>query len=584
MEERVACFAFERQTANDLAFKVGDTIVVTNKSTGDDGWWEGYLKSDPTCKVGYFPENYALLPDAVPAVSEPATAARVSTDDPDGTLAAALDRLDPATAADRRPIATPEPMTIPSLVEFGELNEAMDAHVADALASPTLSSPPASTSPATSPATASTPAPVATELSLQDEPSSSGHCAIDARYEWREVEPYFEIEVDVALARGSKFGGLKKFTSYSIRTPAKGWAVLHRYKHFHWLRERLVAKYAGIAIPEIPSKQLTGRFKDNIVSYRRHFLAVFLNAVARHPVLRSAPVFHHFLSVDSTSEGEWKQGKRAAERDDVQGKAFLSAVSAAATPSLSSGEEVDQAQDFVRAMPNHAKHWTALVDVMNASAKKRLELVESTEELWQGFSQMSGSTGDPFCWRAECDECSSATGCLGAVSATLQTQAQLQLEASLAESDLANCFQSSRDALGVTLAAVKTEVSSRTAAVAKNAKLQAASQPVPEGSVEAAQAHLAVAVAELNHFHATRAIDNKLALLAYARTQAALHARAAASWTALAGELDAYPVDQAAYDIEYAHFTKLHASDTAEPVLSPSVEPSSPPPPVVAAP
>merc|ERR1711991_97760 len=227
--------------------------------------------------------------------------------------------------------------------------------------------------------------------------------------------------------------------------------------------------------------------------------------------------------------------------DETQGKDFFKVVTAPA-PNLTSGQEVDQVLDFSRTMPKHAKHWPGVVEVMNASSKKRMELVTATEELWQSFSQMSGSTGDAFCWRENCKDCQAATSCLASVAETLRQLAHVQTEASLAESDLANAFQSARDSLGVTIAAVKSEISSRTAVVSKTAKSQAASQAANAEDLEAAETRLAVTMGELNHFHAVRAVDNKVALLAYARTQASLLRSAADAWEGLVGVLEEYPV------------------------------------------
>ena len=90
-------------------------------------------------------------------------------------------------------------------------------------------------------------------------------------------------------------------------------AVDRRFKHFDWLHARLVELFPCVAIPPIPEKSLTGRFEDEFVGDRRRKLELFLNRVARHPVLGPSSVFHHFLTV--SDQKEWKSGKREAERE-----------------------------------------------------------------------------------------------------------------------------------------------------------------------------------------------------------------------------------------------------------------------------
>lgn len=65
--------------------------------------------------------------------------------------------------------------------------------------------------------------------------------------------------------------------------------------------------YPTLIIPPIPSKQSIGEYavkqgkakEDvNMIARRRRMLQVFLNRIARHPILSTEYVFHRFLSAD----------------------------------------------------------------------------------------------------------------------------------------------------------------------------------------------------------------------------------------------------------------------------------------------
>ena len=103
----------------------------------------------------------------------------------------------------------------------------------------------------------------------------------------------------------------------------QGWLVERRFKHFIWLRERLVEKFPSINILPLPDKQVAGRFAEEFVDMRRRALERWLRRLARHPVVRQSQVFIHFMGA---SESDWKNGKRSAERTLKKGAFFYTEV------------------------------------------------------------------------------------------------------------------------------------------------------------------------------------------------------------------------------------------------------------------
>ncbi|KAF9511391.1 hypothetical protein BS47DRAFT_1377211 [Hydnum rufescens UP504] len=80
-----------------------------------------------------------------------------------------------------------------------------------------------------------------------------------------------------------------------------------RYSDFESFRKGLVKLYPTLIVPPIPSKQTIGDYavkqskaKEDatMISRRKRMLQVFLNRLARHPILSTEYIFHRFLSAD----------------------------------------------------------------------------------------------------------------------------------------------------------------------------------------------------------------------------------------------------------------------------------------------
>ena len=62
---------------------------------------------------------------------------------------------------------------------------------------------------------------------------------------------------------------MKSYIQYPVTPSFSNIQVSRRYKHFDWLHERLSGKFgAVIAIPPLPSKQVTGRFDEDLIERR----------------------------------------------------------------------------------------------------------------------------------------------------------------------------------------------------------------------------------------------------------------------------------------------------------------------------
>ena len=70
---------------------------------------------------------------------------------------------------------------------------------------------------------------------------------------------------------------------------------------------------------------MTGNFDDNFIQKRKAKLELWLNRLSSHPVLGESEVFIHFLICD---DDKWKDGKRKAENDELNGAQWMNAIDA----------------------------------------------------------------------------------------------------------------------------------------------------------------------------------------------------------------------------------------------------------------
>ncbi|XP_072045493.1 sorting nexin-33-like isoform X5 [Amphiura filiformis] len=122
----------------------------------------------------------------------------------------------------------------------------------------------------------------------------------------------------------SKLKGMKSFIAYQLTPSNTGIRVSRRYKHFDWLYERLSEKFTLICVPQLPDKQVTGRYEESFIERRMDGLQRWMARMTSHPIISQCDAFQHFISC--TDEKQWKVGKRKAEKDELVGAAFLQTI------------------------------------------------------------------------------------------------------------------------------------------------------------------------------------------------------------------------------------------------------------------
>ncbi|KAJ8417937.1 hypothetical protein AAFF_G00227800 [Aldrovandia affinis] len=138
--------------------------------------------------------------------------------------------------------------------------------------------------------------------------------------QWKESPQPFSCSIEDPTKQ-TKFKGIKTYISYRVTPSHTAQPVYRRYKHFHWLYNRLLHKFTVISVPHLPEKQATGRFEEDFIEKRKRRLILWMDHMTSHPVLSQYEGFEHFLMC--ANDKQWKLGKRRAEKEELVGAHFM---------------------------------------------------------------------------------------------------------------------------------------------------------------------------------------------------------------------------------------------------------------------
>ncbi|XP_067655131.1 sorting nexin lst-4-like isoform X3 [Haliotis asinina] len=206
--------------------------------------------------------------------------------------------------------------------------------------------------------------------------------------EWTPIQSQYTCEV-ASPKKESKMKGLKSFIAYQITPSFNGIQVSRRYKHFDWLHERLEEKFPCIPIPPLPDKAISGRYEDDFVNERMRQLQMWVDRMARHPIVSQSDVFSHFLTC--TDEKRWKAGKRKAEKDEFLGGKFFLLLQTPPHP-LDLREVEPKMENFCKFIMSMTESTKSFMNVLHEHAKKQSGGFKSQyHKIGNGFKQLATS-------------------------------------------------------------------------------------------------------------------------------------------------------------------------------------------------
>ncbi|XP_065112365.1 sorting nexin-9b isoform X3 [Paramisgurnus dabryanus] len=334
------------------------------------------------------------------------------------------------------------------------------------------------------------------------------------------VWSYPETQLDCVVAdpkKGTKMYGLKSYIEYQVTPTTTNKPVNHRYKHFDWLYERLLDKFgSAIPIPNLPDKQVTGRFEEEFIKMRMERLQGWMSRMCRHPVVSCSEVFQLFISYKD--EKDWKTGKRRAEKDETVGVMIFSTIEPEGAPDLDLDkveQKCEQFSRFTKAMDDGVKD---LLNVGNEHWKRCTgPLPKEYQRIGKAFQNLS-SVFNSSGYEGE----ATLTDALTAAGKTYEEIAQMVAEQPrkdlhfLMETNneykgLLGCFP---DTIGVHKAAIEK--------VKEADKLVATSKITASEKVTMTKRVSVMSYAlqaEMNHFHSNRIYDYNHVMQQYLEQQ-----------------------------------------------------------------
>ncbi|KAJ5070992.1 sorting nexin [Anaeramoeba ignava] len=338
----VALFNYKPEERGELELNEGDVIQVLEED--DSGWWKGEADG----RIGYFPSTYVEYVDDE-TILETQEIEVDNSQNQDTTSQSENDSNTPTHELD------------------SEKNSPLTHHESSSISFDKL-------------------------YDLETTIIKDGYL-----YDTSDEE--FKITVEKPRKEG-KFKGMKKYISYEIKHAQ--FCVKRRYKHFLWLRERLVDRFENIPIPPMPEKQVAGRFEEGFVEKRRKSLEGFLNRIAKHPILRRSRIFHHFL--EAQDYRVWKMGKRAAEKENRATEFFYKSVSCSLPPP--EDRQHEEVSDFKRALYSFEKNLkTVQVLHTEIGESNYHDIVTSLSKLSEAYKGIAENESLGLKWRKDCESC-----------------------------------------------------------------------------------------------------------------------------------------------------------------------------------
>ncbi|KAJ1152661.1 hypothetical protein NDU88_005436 [Pleurodeles waltl] len=316
--------------------------------------------------------------------------------------------------------------------------------------------------------------------------------------------------------KGSKMYGLKSYIEYQLTNTSTNRTVNHRYKHFDWLYERLLAKFgAAIPIPCLPDKQVTGRFEEEFIKMRMERLQGWMSRMCRHPVVSESEAFQQFLNF--RDEKEWKTGKRKAEKDEIVGVMVFATMEPDA-PDLDMIEveqKCEAVSKFTKAMDDGVKelltvgqeHWKRCTGPL---PKEYQKIGKALQTLSQVFSS-SGYQGETDLNNAITEAGKTYEEIANLVAEQPRKDLHYLMETNHEYKGFLGCFP---DIIGTHKAAIEK--------VKESDKLVATSKITPQDKVNMIKrvGTMSYALqAEMNHFHSNRIYDYNSVIRLYLEQQ-----------------------------------------------------------------
>ncbi|KAI8332626.1 hypothetical protein BC941DRAFT_358857 [Chlamydoabsidia padenii] len=239
-----------------------------------------------------------------------------------------------------------------------------------------------------------------------------------------------------------KEGFIFKHINYIVESQHRSSLVLRRYSDFFWLWEVLLKRYPCRLVPNLPPKKISGR-DEAFLEARRQGLSLFINCVARHPVLKKDIIFNTFMTEPSEFLA-WRRGNPPLlDEEFVRINEHLNTDDIA---TCIPRDLDDRLEKLEKSLPQKLAYYQSLYDSMDTLVRLERSQVSELER----YKSTLNALGDveQHCYIPGCQACGHVTRGYDAVAKYMhQTGSILEQEANATVSGIMNQLKRHHDTL-----------------------------------------------------------------------------------------------------------------------------------------
>ncbi|KAG9327731.1 hypothetical protein KVV02_000177 [Mortierella alpina] len=284
---------------------------------------------------------------------------------------------------------------------------------------------------------------------------------------------------------------LFKHVNYIVESKNRQTTVVRRYSDFWWMLEVLSKRFPFRILPNLPPKRL-GVADEAFLERRLRGLTRFMNALVRHPVLRSDPLVVSFLT-EPVELALWRKDVVISTDDEFTTRLPISESLAKQVP-MTLDLELESVK---KRLPSSIEYYRNMVNVLDRIQKR----AEANAADYTRFSLSMSALADceRKCHIEDCYNCGQLSQGYGKISAHFNKTANLvEDQARATQTGMVESLKRHRDLLVSVKELLQRRDQSREGNVAEMLKKRIANNETKLKALRASAATAAAAAASAN--------------------------------------------------------------------------------------
>ncbi|KAF9123132.1 Sorting nexin mvp1 [Mortierella sp. 14UC] len=233
---------------------------------------------------------------------------------------------------------------------------------------------------------------------------------------------------------------LFKHVNYIVESKNRQTTVIRRYSDFWWLLEVLAKRFPFRILPNLPPKRI-GIADETFLERRLRGLTRFMNALVRHPVLRSDPLVVSFLT-EPVELAIWRKDIVISTEDEFTTRLPIASSLSKQIP-MTLELEVEAVK---RRLPASIEYYRTMVATLDRIQKRS----EASAADYTRFSLAVGALADceKQCHIDDCYNCGQLSSAYGKIGSHFsQASTLMDLQARSAQQGMVESLKRHRDLL-----------------------------------------------------------------------------------------------------------------------------------------